>query len=188
MHWPTRYLHIGAVRSAVLFLLMLAFAGSSPAAQWSGCYIGAYIEQDPIVAGDIELFERLVGKKHTSYMCYLGYGEPFPAQWVTKVIEHGALPQIAWEPNDGLEQVRDDAYLRTWAQAAAQAEGPILLRFASEMNGTWMPYSGNPDEYVRKWRLVYSVIKQAAPNVIMVWCPFATRGWGCRSPGGCQVT
>ncbi len=174
MHWFTEHTHSLALRGTVVFLLVLAFAGSSVAAQWSGCYIGAYIEQDPIVAGDIELFERLVGKKHTSYMCYLGYGEPFPAQWATKVIEHGALPQIAWEPNDGLEEVRDDAYLHGWAEAAAQAEGPILLRFASEMNGTWMPYSGNPDEYVRKWRLVYSVLKQTAPNVIMVWCPFAT--------------
>ncbi len=40
--------------------------------------------------------------------------------------------------------------------------------------GYWMPYSGNPDEYVRKWRVVYETIKSVAPNVIMVWCPFAT--------------
>ncbi len=138
------------------------------------CYIGAYIEQDPVVAGDIELFERLVGKEHGSYMRYLGYGEPFPTDWVAKVHNYGALPHIAWEPNNGLDEVRDDVYLHRWAQAAAEAQKPILLRFASEMNGTWMPYSGNPDEYVRKWRLVYTTIKSEAPNVIMVWCPFAT--------------
>jgi len=138
------------------------------------CYIGAYIEQDPVVAGDIALFERLVGKEHSSYMRYLGYGESFPTDWVAKVHSHGALPQIAWEPNNGLDEVQDDVYLHRWAQAAAEAQKPILLRFASEMNGTWMPYSGDPDEYVRKWRLVYHIIKSQAPNVIMVWCPFAT--------------
>ncbi len=174
MYWFAEHAHNSALRATLLILLVQTLAGSPVAAQPRGCYIGAYIEQDPIVAGDIDLFERLVGKKLASYMCYLGYGEPFPAKWVAKVHERGALPHIAWEPNDGLGQVRDDAYLHGWAEAAAQAEGPILLRFASEMNGTWMPYSGNPDEYVRKWRLVYSVIKQAAPNVIMVWCPFAT--------------
>ena len=143
-------------------------------AQAPGCYLGAYIEQDPVLNGDIDLFEQLVGKKHASYMCYLGYGEPFPAQWVAKVLQHGALPQIAWEPNNGLGEVADDPYLRGFAQAAAQAQGPILLRFASEMNGTWMAYSGSPDDYVRTWRLVYQIIKQAAPQVIMTWCPFAT--------------
>ncbi len=138
------------------------------------CYIGAYIEQDPVAAGDITLFEQLTGKKHSSYMRYLGYGEPFPTDWVAKVHNHGALPHIAWEPNNGLDEVQDDAYLHGWAQAAAEAKKPILLRFASEMNGTWMPYSGSPNEYIRKWRLVYRVIKAQAPNVIMVWCPFAT--------------
>ncbi len=156
--------------AAVMVLSLLATVAPVQAK----CYIGAYIEQDPIVAGDIALFERLVGKEHSSYMRYLGYGEPFPTDWVAKVHNYGALPHIAWEPNNGLDEVRDDVYLHRWAQAAAQAEKPILLRFASEMNGTWMPYSGNPDEYVRKWRLVYTTIKSQAPNVIMVWCPFAT--------------
>jgi len=157
-------------QTAVVLLAVLA----TPATGQAKCFIGAYIEQDPVVAGDIALFERLVGKEHSSYMHYLGYGEPFPTDWVAKVHNHGALPHIAWEPNNGLDEVRDDVYLHKWAQAAAEAHKPILLRFASEMNGTWMPYSGNPDEYVRKWRLVYETIKSVAPNVIMVWCPFAT--------------
>ncbi len=156
--------------AAVIVLSLLA----TPATGQAKCFIGAYIEQDPIAAGDIARFERLVGKKHSSYMRYLGYGEPFPTDWVAKVHNHDALPHIAWEPNNGLDEVRDDVYLHRWAQAAAEAERPILLRFASEMNGTWMVYSGNPDEYVRKWRLVHRIIKSVAPNVIMVWCPFAT--------------
>ena len=157
-------------QAAIVLLAVLA----TPATGQAKCYIGAYIEQDPIVAGDIALFERLVGKEHSSYMRYLGYGEPFPTDWVAKVHNHGALPHIAWEPNNGLDEVRNDVYLHRWAQAAAEAKKPILLRFASEMNGTWMIYSGNPDEYIRKWRLVYTTIKSQAPNVIMVWCPFAT--------------
>ena len=140
----------------------------------SGCYLGAYIVQDPVVKGDIAAFERLTRKTHTSYMCYLGYGEPFPFKWVQEVLGHGALPQIAWEPNNGLDEVRDDEYLRGWAQAARRAGGPILLRYASEMNGDWMAYSGDPELYKQKWRLVYGVMHEIAPNVIMVWCPFAT--------------
>jgi len=138
----------------------------------AGVYLGAYIHQDPVVEGSIDAFVNLVGKPHASYMRYVGYGEPFPFQWVQEVVAHGAVPQIAWEPNNGLSEVQDDAYLRGWAEAARHAGGPILLRYASEMNGDWMPYSGDPDEYIRKWRLVYQVMHQIAPNVIMVWCPF----------------
>ncbi len=139
-----------------------------------GCYLGAYIEQDPVTNGDIAAFEALTGKKHASYFKYVGYGRPFPTEWVEKVKAAGAVPQIAWEPNDGLAVVRDDTYLRQWARAARAAACPVFLRYASEMNGTWMAYSGNPPLYIAKFRLVHDVMAQEAPNVAMVWAPFAT--------------
>ncbi|NLO73958.1 MAG: hypothetical protein GX100_07615 [candidate division WS1 bacterium] len=137
-----------------------------------GAYLGAYIQLDPVAKGDLKAFEDLTGRRHAVYLRYVGYGEPFPYRWVQEVVARGALPQIAWEPNNGLNEVHDDAYLRGWAEAAAHSGTPILLRYASEMNGDWMPYSGNPDEYIRKWKLVTTVMREVAPNVIMIWCPF----------------
>jgi len=118
-------------------------------------------------------FERVVGKKHASYFTYVGYGQPFPRTWVEEVKAVGAVPHLAWEPNEGLEVIRDDAYLRGWAREARAAACPIFLRFASEMNGAWMAYHGNPALYIEKWRLVHEVMEEEAPNVAMVWCPFA---------------
>ncbi len=140
----------------------------------SGCYVGAYIELDSRINGDVEAFQELVGKDHATFFRYVGYGQPFPFQWVKMLRDAGVVPHIAWEPNDGLSAVRDDEYLRGWAEAARHAGVPIFLRYASEMNGTWQAYSGNPAEYIKKWRLVYRVMKQTAPNVVMIWCPFAT--------------
>lgn len=137
-----------------------------------GCYIGAFIEWDEFARGDIKLFEQLTGKKHASYITYVGYGSPFPVEWVRKVIEANAIPHIAWEPNDGLDVIKDDAYLRSWARQAAQFDFPIMLRFASEMNGAWSAYFGNPKKYIAKWRLVTSVMRAEAPNVVMLWAPF----------------
>ena len=139
-----------------------------------GCYIGAYIELDPVVKDDIAAFERLVGKKHATYFHYVGYGMPFPFRWVQELKAGGYVPHIAWEPNEGLAAVRDDDYLRGWAEAARHADVPIFLRFASEMNGTWQAWSGDPELYIEKWRLVYRVMHEVAPNVVMIWCPFAT--------------
>jgi hypothetical protein len=138
----------------------------------SGCYIGAFIEHDDVVRGDIKLFERLTGKKHATYFTYVGYGSPFPTEWVRKVIEANAIPHIAWEPNDGLDVVKDDEYLRSFARMAGDVEFPVFLRFASEMNGAWTAYFGDPKKYIAKWRLVATVMRSEAPNVVMLWAPF----------------
>lgn len=139
----------------------------------AGCYIGAFVDRDLTVRGDFAKFQQLTQKKHASYFTYVAYGRPFPHAWVEKVKAVGAAPHIAFEPNDGLERVRDDAYLREWARAAAAANCPIFLRFASEMNGRWTAYHGNPALYIQKFQLVSQVMQQEAPNVAMVWTPFA---------------
>lgn len=142
-----------------------------------GCYVGAFIELDYNVQGtngaDIEKFEDLTKKKHASYFTYVGYGRPFPRDWVEKVKKAGAAPQIAFEPNNGLEEVQDDAYLRAWAKDAARAQCPIFLRWASEMNGPWCVWHKDPAQYIEKFRLLTQVMREEAPNVAMVWTPFA---------------
>jgi len=162
-------------------LLAISLAGAAAGQNFAlgpyeparGCYIGAYIELDPTVKGDVAAFEKLAGKKHCSYFRYVGYGQPFPFAWVKELKARGQVPHIAWEPNQGLDAVQDDEYLRGWAEAARRADVPIFLRFASEMNGNWQAWSGDPALYVEKWRLVYRVMHQIAPKVVMVWCPFA---------------
>lgn len=147
-----------------------------------GCYIGAFVERDLTLKGliredntkdRITEFENLTQKKHASYFTYVGYEQPFPADWVSQVKARGAAPQIAFEPNSGLEKVVDDDYLRHWARDAARARCPIFLRWASEMNGPWTNYSRDPNLYIEKFRLIASIMKEEAPNVAMVWTPFA---------------
>ena len=159
----------------VLLLPSPLLAGAlGPYEPASGCYIGAYVELDHNAAGEIASFEQLTGKKHATYFKYVGYGQPFPYKWVKDLRARQAVPHIAWEPNEGLSVVKDDEYLHGWAQAAARAGGPIFLRYASEMNGNWMAYSGDADQYIEKWRLVYRIMREEAPNVIMIWAPYAT--------------
>lgn len=145
-----------------------------------GCYLGAFIDRDDNLhdtfmdenwqlhrtAGE---FARIVGKPHGSYFMYLHYGQKFPRVWIQACKDAGAIPQIAWEPTN-LNQVRDDAYLRTFAKACAALDWPIFVRYASEMNGTWTPYHNNPALYRDKFRLVHRVLHQHAPRVATIWC------------------
>ncbi|HEX8551909.1 MAG TPA: glycosyl hydrolase [Abditibacteriaceae bacterium] len=138
-----------------------------------GCYVGAFIERDFTVLGNIGAFEELTKKKHASYFTYVGYGRPFPKEWVDKVKKAGAAPHIAYEPNAGLDEVVDGTYLRSWARDAARSGVPIFLRWASEMNGPWTAYGKNPAQYREKFRLMHQIMAEEAPNVAMVWTPFA---------------
>ncbi len=149
-----------------------------------GCYIGAFIEKDFTFLyknsnEKMDEFETLTRKKHASYFTYVGYGTPFPGDWVAAVKRQGAAPHIAFEPNHGLDEVVDSPYLRAWARDAARSGVPIFLRWASEMNGNWMKYSSllnqNQcyEQYKAKFRLVAKVMREEAPNVAMLWTPFA---------------
>ncbi len=147
-----------------------------------GCYTGAFIDHEDSIKGtykdeyggwrrDVTAFNHLVGSKQAIFFMYLGYGRDFPAKFVTHMNDNGAAAQIAWEPDD-LKKVRDDEYLHNFAKKARESKVPIFIRFASEMNGDWTPYHGDPELYKEKFRLVARVMHKEAPNVAMVWCPF----------------
>lgn len=149
----------------------------------SGCILGAYIDLDPSLSKTFidqnnrprklpSEFEKIVGKKHGMYFFYLGYGQPLPSDWVRKLAAEKRYVHIALEPNDGLNAVQDNAYLRKLARDIRATGAEVFLRFASEMNGPWVNYNGNPNLYRKKFRLVAKVMREEAPNVAMTWCPY----------------
>ncbi len=137
-----------------------------------GTYLGAYVYQDTLINGKMQKFNELIGKKHASFFLYAGYGHSFPQDWIDQVKAVGAAAHVALEPNQGLDKVQDDQYLREYARKLKETEIPIFLRFASEMNGAWTVYGGNPQKYIEKWRLIHNVMEEEAPNVMMVWTVF----------------
>ena len=150
----------------------------------AGCLLGGYIEfdsslkrkiydYDRVQRRDPAQFEQRVGRRHAMYFFYVGYGRPAPLGWIRWLADHGKSVHIALEPNDGLDKVRDDAYLRGLADSFAATRARIFLRFGSEMNGEWTNYH-NPKRFREKFRLVYSTMHRRAPNVALVWCPYAT--------------
>ena len=144
-----------------------------------GCYLGAFLHQDEKAnAGGFrgnqayreDAFSQIIGKQLATTYMYRSYGVDFPIQWARALCAKGMAPHISWEPNRGLDYVRDDEYLRRFARAAASCGGPVFIRFAGEMNGDWTRYHGAPELYRRKFRLIHDVMERIAPNVAMIWC------------------
>ena len=148
-----------------------------------GCYLGGFVQFDGTLKTTIKdsegkihrdprEFERAVGKPHSMYFFYVGYGHSVQRGWMKWLVGQGKFIHIALEPNDGLDKVKDDRYLQTIADALKNTGGKVFLRFGSEMNGFWSNYH-DPKKFKEKFRLVHDVMKRRAPNVAMVWCPYA---------------
>ncbi|MFC5704205.1 glycosyl hydrolase [Cohnella faecalis] len=149
----------------------------------NGTLLGAYAENDPAVhnanGGDkfyMTDFPALTGKKHAMYLLYTTYGLNFFESYKRHIDiarKEGVALQVALQPMKGLGAVQDDEYLRSLARSARDAQIPIFLRFANEMNGSWVKewYSADPKPYIEKFRIVAKVFHEEAPNVVMVWSP-----------------
>jgi len=147
-----------------------------------GCYTGAFIDNEttlPVVMKDgnndirrdPNVFNQLTAIHHAFFFIYLGYGQPFPMEWAKILKANGSGLQIAFEPNK-YSEVKKDQYLTQFALDAKHSGIPIFLRFASEMNGDWVPYHNSPTRYIKMFKTVSAVMHSTAPNVAMMWCPF----------------
>jgi beta-mannanase len=117
----------------------------------------------------------------------------FPTGFAKAANKRGAVLLISWEPWDswvgGTHQLAyalrtitagdHDALIDRWATEIARYGRPVMIRFAPEMNGDWLPWStgsnGNrPGDYIAAWRHVRERFRQAGvKNVVWVWNPIA---------------
>lgn len=143
----------------------------------SGVYIGM-LGADRRVGYDVTKIEEVYRRKHALYLVYVGWRKVqtdtntyFPTRTADRVKELDGALQIGWEPRYGLDDVQDDEYVRRFAREAKASGIPIFLRYASEMNGAWMAWHGEPKKYIEKFRLIHDIMAEEAPNVAMVWSP-----------------
>ena len=175
--------------ASLLFVLLTLVQGSVAAEKVA---LGVRLLEAPGNPQQIDEFAKLVGEKPAIVMWYKGWSDDkqdqFNAEEMNAVRKRGATPLITWEPWAGpddesgfaLETIINgdhDAFVRTWAEAAARWGKPFYLRFAHEMNGDWYPWSphvnGNSSEdYITAWRHVVDIFRDAgADNVLWVWSP-----------------
>jgi hypothetical protein len=136
----------------------------------AGCYLGASVEREDGANRDPGTFNVKTGRDHALFFMYRSFGREFPTELARKLRRIGAGLQIAWEPKE-LRETEDARYLTSFMQAASRSGIPVFLRFASEMNGNWTRYHGDPAAYREAFRRVAAIAHAIAPNVAMVWCP-----------------
>jgi hypothetical protein len=135
-----------------------------------GTMLGGTVDRDPAINSVLSRVAQTYGKSYAMVLVYANWNEPLP--WmVNNAKAAGSALQVGWQPNQGLDAVLDDTYLRSFARSLKAYGLPVFLRFGGEMNGAWVEWYGDPVKYQEKWRLVTRVMREEAPNVAMVWSP-----------------
>jgi hypothetical protein len=124
-------------------------------------------------------------RRPAAAMWFTRFGSAFPQSQLQYLASLGVAGQVTWEPWGAhdeaitlaqIEAGRWDAYIDTWAQAAAQLDLPFMLRFGHEFNGNWYPWSvakngSNGEAFARVYRRVVARFRAAgARKVQHVWC------------------
>ena len=125
---------------------------------------------------------------HVSLVSWFqSFGSALLVRRARAVLASGRTPVVSWQPVDPasgesseIQRIvsgADDAYLETFARAAAALPGVVWIRFAPELNGRWEPWGagvgGNTAaDLVAAWRHVHAVFAGVgATNVRWFWCP-----------------
>ncbi|HET6351027.1 MAG TPA: glycosyl hydrolase [Coriobacteriia bacterium] len=165
----------------------------------TGAYTGVFTPPAPFEMTYVDDYAQKAGRSPSIVMWFQPWVEKgssrFDKAAVVSVLQRGCVPMITWEPwdpgNDAnllrepakqsayrLKRINDgefDAYIRSWAKAAKELGGPVMIRPMHEMNGNWYPWCGSangnqPEEYRKAWRHIVDIFdKEGATNVTWVW-------------------
>ena len=193
-----------AVRILVVAsLLALAGLASSVGVPFTDVSSAAPVARDQTLFGmdvpsvkQLDASEATVGARAAIVGTFADWAHTpdFPIGLAQAANTRGAVLLISWEPWDswrggpdqpryGLRRIASgdfDALIDRWAIEIARYGRPVMLRFAPEMNGDWLPWStgsnGNrPGDYVAAWRHVRALFRRAgATSAIWVWNPIAS--------------
>lgn len=85
----------------------------------------------------------------------------------------GGVLMLTLEPHEGLEAVTEDsiAELIDLLVEVNDAEVPVMLRFAHEMNGSWYPWGMQPEAYIEAFREVAAAVREQTTGTEMIWAP-----------------
>lgn len=140
----------------------------------------------------VDDWSRAVGRRFDIAMNFYAWSKQHdPTKAFLEAESQGVIPMITWEPwrpvpaalgperqgavqarysNSSIAAGRSDPYIRMFARAVARHPGPVIIRYAHEMNGYWYPWNHDPGAYVKAWRHVVRLFRaEGAHNAVFVW-------------------
>jgi hypothetical protein len=107
-------------------------------------------------------------------------GETALTRTLNQISAQGALAMITLNPSVPLSDITPamaDDFASRLAATSTRFGVPVLVRFAPEMNGSWVSWGQQPDAYVAAFRYVADAVHHRAPQAVMVWSPVIATGY-----------
>ncbi|MBZ5732915.1 OpgC domain-containing protein [Nocardioides sp. TRM66260-LWL] len=106
--------------------------------------------------------------------------ETYLRQFVEQAASQGAVPVVDLEPQIGLADLTEADAQRladVVAQLHVDYDSYVLLRFAPEMNGSWVIWGQQPQAYRAAFRRVADAVHATTDQAAMVWSPAYGAGY-----------
>src|SRR5687767_6003886 len=179
----------------ILVLALGAVPGAVPAGAEPGALLGIYPQTGLQSPGAIDSIAEIdtwlapTGRRISIAGTWMDIEAPWDvpgeldAAW-----DRGYVPFVnlaLWRPIGSITNGSFDAAIRTWAQRYAiwthGHKKKAFLALLQEMNGYWVPYTGNPPAYVAAWRRIRQIFEEelaaaGVPSTAISWV-FAPNGW-----------
>lgn len=140
--------------------------------------LGAYVRGYPTERSVLDRYAQLVGHWPALVHVFRNWTDvtrDFDPALADEVALAGSALMITWQPPRGslaaIAAGDHDAYVRRYAGAIAAWGGRLLLRFAHEMNGEWIPWRSEPRTSRAAWRRVHAIFTEESAGVAWVWSP-----------------
>ncbi len=130
----------------------------------TGCYVGAYVLSNPLINFDMNSFDTLTGKPHSTYIYNLRLGEPYPVDWVLKCLSEMKTPHIVIRPPNEYNPFPKELLDET-AKEFGEFYTPVFVEFYPVSSKDFY----DPYEYAEFFRLARSSFKKHASNVSFVY-------------------
>src|SRR3954454_11408964 len=135
----------------------------------SGFYVGAYSKhadgygQDREQQATTDLEARLGRRLHIDHH-YYSWTDVFPSWREPGDIENERIPMISWngETTDAINKGDWDGLISSRAQAIAQLNTPVFIRWFWEMDGNKKQgFISSPPSYQKAWRHIHDIFVAA---------------------------
>ena len=174
------------VLSLAAFLSAIAAQAVLEPADGAGIYLGPWYDR-PNGETPEKINKRFNHKPFSFFQSDMNITDTLQLEFVENFIQQveetgtDSFLYLTIYPWDGYDKISDSALndLANVIKRVADKGRKTLLRFASEMNGSWFKYGQQPTKFIESWRKVYEKVKSVAgkDNVAMIWAPNSGNGY-----------
>jgi mannan endo-1,4-beta-mannosidase len=123
--------------------------------------------------------ERDLGRTLDVVHWFTNWENPFFPHMAHDVITDARAPLVSWQPHrqelSSIARGKHDPYVRAWARDVSSVPALVYIRLFPEMNGDWVPWSGDPESFRAAWRHVVTLFaEEGATNARFVFSPNVT--------------